>query len=107
VDEGRKEKGAAPGKGVGDVEDFDTDLFETLRKKRKSLADEANLPPYAIFHDRTLREMAASYPRTPESLLALYGVGQRKLEKYAAAFLEIIEGHCRTRRIPERQEPGL
>ena len=70
------------------------------------LADQANLPPYAIFHDRTLREMALYYPRTRESLSAIYGIGKRKLEKYADAFLEIIGEHCRTHQIPERQKPA-
>ncbi|MHB8908020.1 MAG: DNA helicase RecQ [Syntrophales bacterium] len=105
VDEAKKARGGVLRKGEGEAgmaDDFDADLFETLRKKRKALADRANLPPYAIFHDRTLREMAAAYPRTPENLLTLYGVGQRKLEKYADAFLEIIREHCRARRIPER-----
>ncbi len=102
VEEAGKGRAAAPGRREGEVEEFDVDLFEALRKKRKVLADQANLPPYAIFHDRTLREMAASYPRTPEGLLALYGVGQRKLEKYADPFLEVIEAYCRTRRIPAR-----
>jgi ATP-dependent DNA helicase RecQ len=92
-----------PGKGRGALsrqrqpegapEEYDAGLFEALRKKRKELADGANLPPYAIFHDRTLREMAASRPREREALLALYGVGQRKLEKYADAFLAIIAAH--------------
>jgi ATP-dependent DNA helicase RecQ len=105
MEEAKKERGAALRQRDGEAdaaETYDFDLFETLRKKRKALADEANLPPYAIFHDRTLREMASSYPRTPEGLLMLYGVGQRKLEKYADAFLEIIGEHCRARRITER-----
>ncbi len=68
LEEARKER-QANGRGLrereGDeAESFDPDLFEALRKKRKALADQANLPPYAIFHDRTLREMALYYPRT-------------------------------------------
>ncbi len=84
---------------------FDPDLFEALRKKRKALADEANLPPYAIFHDRTLREMATTYPSNKEGMLALYGVGERKLEKYADAFLEIIREHLQTHPMPETPKP--
>jgi ATP-dependent DNA helicase RecQ len=108
VDEARQGQGKARGavqKRWGDgVENGDAALFEALRKRRKELADAANLPPYAIFHDRTLREMALHCPRAPEDLLALYGVGQRKLEKYAAAFLEIIAEHRRTHPIPVPQK---
>ncbi|MBU4121367.1 MAG: HRDC domain-containing protein, partial [Proteobacteria bacterium] len=102
----QKDHGAVLRKGEGEAEIFDSGLFETLRKKRKELADQANLPPYAIFHDRTLREMALYYPRTRESLSALYGIGTRKLEKYADAFLDIIREHCQTHQIPEQQKPA-
>ena len=101
VGEGQKERGAVLKHRESEASAFDPGLFETLRKKRKELADQANLPPYAIFHDRTLREMAFYYPRTRESLSALYGIGAVKLEKYADAFLDIIREHCRTHRIPE------
>jgi ATP-dependent DNA helicase RecQ len=104
--EAKKDHGAVLRQREGEAETFDSGLFETLRKKRKELADQANLPPYAIFHDRTLREMAVYYPRTRESLSAIYGIGTRKLEKYAGAFLEIIGEHCRTHQIPERQKPA-
>lgn len=110
LEEARKEKGkerSAVQRQQADVaETFDSALFEALRKKRKDLADEGNLPPFAIFHDRTLREMASYYPQTRESLLAVFGVGQRKLEKYADAFLDIIEEYCRTHEIPEQQNPA-
>jgi superfamily II DNA helicase RecQ len=48
--------------------------------------------------------MALYYPRTREGLSAIYGVGTRKLEKYADAFLEIIREHCRIHQIPERHK---
>jgi ATP-dependent DNA helicase RecQ len=88
--EQNKERGAVKEREGYEAGSFDSELFEALRKRRKALADDANLPPYAIFHDRTLREMALYRPRDREGLLALYGVGRRKLEKYADAFLEII-----------------
>ena len=100
MEEIKRDSGTVLRQGADEAEPFDAALFETLRKKRKELADQANLPPYAIFHDRTLREMAAHCPRTPDSLLSLYGVGQRKLEKYADAFLEIIGEHCLAHRVP-------
>lgn len=83
----------------------DTTLFEMLRKKRKELADQANLPPYTIFHDRTLREMAGYYPQSKESLSAIYGIGRSKLEKYGDSFLTIIRDYCLAHRIPEKQRP--
>jgi ATP-dependent DNA helicase RecQ len=69
-------------------------LFELLRKKRKQLADEAQVPPFVIFSDRTLTEMAARFPRSKESLLQIHGVGQVKEKKYGAVFLDTIQRYC-------------
>ena len=106
----RKEKEAEGDLGqkqrVDEADSFDPELFEALRRKRKELADQANLPPYTIFHDRTLREMAHYYPQTRESLLSVYGIGTTKLEKYADSFLDIILEHCRIKQIAERQKPA-
>ena len=57
-------------------------LFALLRQKRKELADEAGVPPYVIFSDKTLVEMAAYYPQSVSSLLTISGVGQVKLRQY-------------------------
>jgi len=103
IEEDQKDHATVLQQQEGETETFDSVFFEALRKKRKELADQANLPPYTIFHDRTLREMATHYPRTRESLLALHGVGKRKLEKYADIFLEIIIEHCKKHQIPEQQ----
>lgn len=70
------------------------ELFELLRKKRKALADEAQLPPYVIFSDKTLIEMAFYYPQTASALLKIYGVGKAKLHDYGDAFLEVIVAFC-------------
>ena len=77
--------------------DYDGVLFEKLRKKRKELADRGNIPPYIVFSDRTLIEMATFCPRTRESMLIIHGVGPVKYNKYGAAFLQIIDGYCRDR----------
>ena len=69
---------------------YDPVLFEMLRKKRKEIADRANLPPFTIFHDRTLKEMATRFPQTRESLSMIYGIGTAKIEKYGNIFLGII-----------------
>ncbi|HMN46400.1 MAG TPA: HRDC domain-containing protein, partial [Povalibacter sp.] len=68
----------------------DDALFETLRRLRKQLADESGVPPYVIFHDATLREIAARKPRSPTELSVISGVGQRKLDRYGAQFLAIV-----------------
>ncbi len=102
-----KERSAAQRDQTDEMEVFDAELFEALRKKRKALADEAHLPPYVIFHDRTLREMARFHPCRREEILALHGVGRRKMEKYADAFLEIILLHRQAHPDPERENPIL
>lgn len=87
---------AAPDSASSVDRDSAEELFIALRALRKRLADEANAPPYVIFPDRTLQEMAVARPRTEEDLATIYGVGRVKLLKYGAAFLELI-----TRRYPE------
>lgn len=66
------------------------ELFETLRRLRKKIAKEADLPPYIVFPDSTLREMAAKLPLDPSALLEIKGVGRRKMEKYGDLFIEAI-----------------
>jgi ATP-dependent DNA helicase RecQ len=65
-------------------------LFDALRAKRRELAAAASVPPYVIFHDSTLREMAALQPASLAALAEVPGVGAAKLERYGAAFLEVI-----------------
>ena len=65
-------------------------LFEALRARRRELAEEAGVPPYVIFHDSTLREMALAKPGTLAALGNITGVGARKLEAYGDAFLSVL-----------------
>jgi len=65
-------------------------LFEALRARRRELASEAGVPPYVIFHDNTLREMAELKPTTLNALSRVSGVGAAKLDKYGGAFVEVI-----------------
>lgn len=82
-------------KKVGDFE-YDEELFDALRALRKKLADEAGVPPYIIFGDATLAEMAAQRPTEPEALLRVNGVGRQKLARFGAEFIEEILGYmCR------------
>ncbi|HLU38767.1 MAG TPA: DNA helicase RecQ [Planctomycetota bacterium] len=70
-------------------------LFEELRALRRELAREAGVPPYLVFSDVTLEELARARPRTEEEMLAVRGVGQRKLEQFGARFLAAIAAHRR------------
>lgn len=71
----------------------DRPLFEALRQKRLEMARAQNLPPYVIFHDRTLAELAARRPRSTAELMGIPGVGETKIARYGAAFLEVIASH--------------
>ena len=77
-------------------------LFALLRAKRKELADLAGVPPYVIFPDRTLVEMAAYMPQSAERLLDISGVGQVKARQYGQAFLEVLQTYCRKHNLPEK-----
>lgn len=70
------------------------ELFERLREKRKTVADEEEVPVFVVFHNKTLREMATSFPRTREAFMQIHGVGPARVEKYADDFLPIIRAYC-------------
>jgi ATP-dependent DNA helicase RecQ len=69
---------------------LDPELFNVLRGVRLRLARERGVPPYVIFHDRTLQEMADRRPRTLDDLHGIYGVGARKAADFGDAFLDAI-----------------
>ena len=68
-------------------------LFEALRTLRRDLAAEAKVPPYVIFNDATLRQMAAERPQNMGAMAQISGVGARKLDAYGEAFLRTIRDH--------------
>src|SRR6202789_678467 len=68
-------------------------LFERLRALRKRLADEHGLPPYVVFHDATLREMAERRPLTLNDFAELPGVGHAKLARYGDQFIAVVREH--------------
>ena len=68
-------------------------LFEELKQLRLAVAKAQSVPPYVIFHDVTLKEMAATLPGTLEEMRYISGVGEKKLEKYGQSFLEKILDH--------------
>jgi ATP-dependent DNA helicase RecQ len=82
----RRAPSAASGAGLGE----DAGLFEALRRLRMKLAKEQNLPPYVIFHDSTLREMAAQRPASLAEMARIPGVGDSKLQRYGAEFLRAL-----------------
>jgi ATP-dependent DNA helicase RecQ len=79
----RRGRGGAPNP-VGDP------LFEALRARRRELAQEAQVPPYIVFADAVLRDMAAARPASLAAMSRISGVGARKLEAYGDAFLQVI-----------------
>lgn len=86
----RKARARSAKRKGAEVADEDRDLFESLRECRKQLADENEVPPYVIFHDATLKQMAADKPGSDDALMEISGVGKTKLERYGSAFLEVI-----------------
>lgn len=74
--------------------DFDEDLFLELRELRYSLSQEKEMAPFMIFHDATLKEMAAYFPQSKEAMLTIKGIGEKKYESYGESFLEIIKNYA-------------
>jgi ATP-dependent DNA helicase RecQ len=75
----------------GEANPVNDPLFDALRELRRDLAKEAGVPPYVIFHDSTLRELAARKPDNDDALSHIAGIGTRKREAYGPAFLKVIE----------------
>ncbi len=82
--------------------DHDRELFEILRKTRKELADEAGVPPFVIFADKTLVEMATFFPQSSKRFLDIHGIGKVKAEKFGALFMQVIGSYCRDKQIQQR-----
>jgi ATP-dependent DNA helicase RecQ len=87
---------ASPARGAAPsvVAEGDRALFEALRQKRLELARAQNVPPYVIFHDKTLIELAAARPASRAQMAGVPGIGEAKLERYGPAFLAVIAGHA-------------
>jgi ATP-dependent DNA helicase RecQ len=88
-------RGASPRRGREDTaswEGVDRALFDRLRALRLAMARERGVPPYVVFHDTTLRELARLKPATPDALRHVYGIGARKADDFGAAILDAIRG---------------
>ena len=93
----KPQKGRGPARSRVEAESWegvDRALFETLRALRLSIARARGVPPYVIFHDTTLRELAKHKPTSLEALRHVYGVGTRKAEDLGEAVLAAIAGHA-------------
>jgi ATP-dependent DNA helicase RecQ len=77
----------------------DQSLFAALKTTRMAIAKEQNIPPYIVFHDKTLREMAIRRPTSAAALLQISGVGEQKMQRYGELFLKVINARS------EIQEP--
>ena len=90
IKEKKGKSAAAKRGGLEALSDADNQLFDQLRTLRKRLADEQNIPPYMVFSDKTLAELSILKPSTRDEMLAVSGIGEVKLERYAEAFFEVI-----------------
>ena len=88
---------------VDDWEGVDRDLFELLRGQRKELAMEKGVPPFVIFHDASLRDMAKVRPSTLAAFDGVSGVGQKKKDDYGEAFVGCIVEYCQQHGVPTDQ----
>ena len=88
--EGRRRKVASTGSSSAALNPMGDPLFDALRTLRRDLAKEAGVPPYVIFHDAVLREIAARRPARRSELAQIGGVGTKKLDAYADAFLAVV-----------------
>ncbi len=82
---------------ASDLSPVEQELFAQLKQLRKQLADEQGVPPYVVFHDANLREMAQRRPHTDDQFMLISGVGNRKRQRYGEAFTDAIEEFCAER----------
>jgi ATP-dependent DNA helicase RecQ len=82
-----------------DSRNYDRALFAKLKHLRKSIAEQDDVPPFVVFSDASLADMAESLPQSSSMFLDISGVGQTKLERYGERFLGVIQRHL-------QQEPG-
>ncbi len=82
--------------------EYDESLFELLRKKRKELADVQGVPPFVVFGDTTLHEMAHYFPQSAESLSRITGVGTAKLKQFGEIFLKLIQDYAKDTAVEEK-----
>ena len=100
----KREQGKAPASERSAL-DFDRGLFEELRGLRRRLAGERGVPPYVIFNDVALQQMAYCFPQSHESFSRISGVGRAKLEQWGEEFIAVIGSYARQHGLVERSIP--
>jgi ATP-dependent DNA helicase RecQ len=85
------EEEESPDKAPTNAKSYDIKLFEMLKTLRKKIAKDKNLPPYVIFQDPSLEEMATTYPTTKDEMAQVNGVGMGKVNKFGDEFLSVIQ----------------
>jgi ATP-dependent DNA helicase RecQ len=85
----------------------DRDLFEALRSLRREIAEERSVPPFVIFSDTTLRDLARQRPVTVAALLNIKGVGERKQADFGERFVRAIAAYCRENRLASQAQAKL
>lgn len=90
IKEDKKEKSLVSGV----AHDYEKDLFDELRRVRTVFAREENVPPYVVFSDATLIEMATYLPQLEDEMRRISGIGDLKLQKYGSDFLQVITDYC-------------
>jgi ATP-dependent DNA helicase RecQ len=88
---GRSAGGGSSGPGLPQTAEGDQQLLQALKTWRREQAQQQGVPPYVVFHDRTLLELAASKPRDLEGLSQVGGIGAAKLERYGEAVLAVLQ----------------
>ena len=78
-----------------DAIEYDSALFEKLRALRRTLASDRGVPPYVIFGDAVLQQMAHYFPQSDETLIQMSGVGETKLHEFGSSFITTIRDYCR------------
>ena len=89
------------------AEDYDKRLFERLKRKRKQVADNNKVPPFVIFSDKSLAEMATFFPQSRQTFLDISGVGRHKWTHYGHIFLPVIREYCQEHHIPEKRKHSV
>jgi ATP-dependent DNA helicase RecQ len=92
---------------VEDDFEYDGQLFEKLRALRREIASELNVPPFVVFSDVSLREMAHYFPISEKNFLRIAGVGELKLKNFGKKFLQEIEGHLRENNLESKEFPSI
>lgn len=98
------EKSAALSRLSTENVEYDQALFQELRHLRKILADDRGVPPYIIFGDKSLQEMATYFPQTRQSFAQISGVGAQKLEAFSEFFLQIITAYAAEHNLAEKKK---